>query len=187
MTYTPIPPPTAPIHERPTPQYPPTAQPGTSVFRAAFVFSIFSLASLIVSFVLYIYYMEGLAGNTHDWDSDWDQIIRAGAYSGYALHMGTVLMVVSVVLLIRGFMSESQRQRFGLVIANSLPLLQVIALLAVILYAIGTFFDVAYRESWLDAGGFTAARLMYYPITAAFVFLAALPLIVANAMQKASW
>ena len=157
--------------------------PSAPLFKKAWTAALLGFVLFILSFVLNVYFYERWIGLTqggyHDID-DLRDLSWLSAIMGVAHFIGTVLMVASIVLVIRGLLINSDRQRSGTILIGTLKKLKWVAIIALMLYLLYLPLAVLGGFFW------EFMRLSYYSSSAAFVFLAALPLIVAHALNKHS-
>jgi len=157
------------------------------LFRMAWIAALLGFVLILLSFVLHVYFWERYIDYFEggDYSLGEGDIYRLYTISGYASGIGTVFMVASIVFVICGLSIDYDRRRSGTILVGTLRRLKWVAMFALVLYLLDTVSGIVFGESWLEFGSYGVIRLLYYPSSAAHVFLAALPFIVAYALNKA--
>jgi hypothetical protein len=157
---------------------PPSAR---RVYKMAWTAALLGFVLLILSFALNIYFWirwTKIIYGDHDFD-EIDRLSWLSSIAGITDMVGIVLMVASIVFMIRGLLAENDRQRAGTILFGTLKRLEWVTLIALMFY-------VLYLPMLtLIAFVLGSAYMLAYSSNPAFLFLAALPLIVANALHKA--
>jgi len=160
----------------------PSSSNARRLYKLAWVAALLGFVLRIFDFVLSLYWYarqtEYIRGD-HDIDYIRDYSWLSGIM-GIASFIGTVLMVASIVFVIRGLLIDNNRQRSGAILVGTLKKLELVAIIALtlcLLYLPVTF--LIWFVSWYS-------YVVIYMTNAAFVFVAALPLIVAHALYKSS-
>jgi len=92
--------------------------------------------------------------------------------------IGMVLMVSSIVFVIRGLLVDNDRWRAGTILVGTLKRLELIALIALMFYLFYVPISI------LMEFAFSGAYWLAFFFNPAFLFLAALPLVLAHALNK---
>jgi len=147
----------------------------------AWTAALLGFALRILTFILNLYWYERwteFIRGDHDVDYIRDSNWLNGVM-GIAGFISTVLVVASIVFVIRGLLIDNNRQRSGAILIGTLKKLEWVAIIALTLYLLYLPISVLFWfVSWYSYGAI-------YISNAAFIFVAALPLIVAHALHKA--
>lgn len=152
------------------------------LYKMAWVAALLGFVLRILAFIVGLYqqerWTEFIRGD-HDVDylneSNWLYGIE-----GIAGFISTVLMVASIVFVIRGLLIDNNRQRSGVILIGTLKKLEGVAIIALALYLL--YLPISFLF-WFDS---EYSYGVIYMTNVAFIFVTALPLIVAHALYKSS-
>ena len=167
----------------------PTTAP---VFKTAFIIATVGFILVALSMALFVLYYElwiGQVSNGAHGSADFSLLGRLIRISSYAQGIGSVMMVLSIVVMIHGLRIQDDLSGSKAALYSALNRAKWVALLSLMLYALSTVVEIAIGETSPDLStdaSFKVTRLISYSSFAAFVFLAALPVIVAHALNKPS-
>ncbi len=160
--------------------------PSAPQFKKAWTAALLGFVLLILSFALSLYWrmrwtmavygdrgIDDLSDFLHDFS--WLNSVAVVANM-----IGMVLMVSSIVFVIRGLLVDNNRWRAGTILVGTLKRLKMIALIALMFYLFYVPISILMELA------FGAAYWLAFVYNPAFLFLAALPLIIAHALNKPS-
>jgi len=152
------------------------------LYKMAWVAALLGFVLRILAFILDLYHWqrwtEYIQGD-HDVDY-WNESGWLFGIEGIASFISTVLMVASIVFVIRGLLIDNNRQRSGVILIGTLKKLEWVAIIALALYLL--YLPISFLF-WFDSEYSYGVINM---VNAAFIFVTALPLIVAHALYKSS-
>jgi len=165
---------------------------GSSWFKMAMIVAALGFILIVFSMALYVLFYESWIDSIRNGVPDIEElrhITRLSSISGYANGVGVVMMVASIVVIIRGLQIQDDLSGSKTALYGALKRAKWVAILSLMLYMLSTVIEIVIGETSHDLSidaSFNASRLMIYSSNAAFVFLAALPLIAAHALNKPS-
>jgi len=152
------------------------------LYKLAWIAALLGFVLRILDFVLDLYRYERLTGFIRG-EPDFDYIRDSSwlvSIIGIIGFISTVLMVASIFFVIRGLRVDNNRARSGVILVGTLKRLEWVAIVALTLYLLYLPLDLL--VVLVSDGSYG----VYYMVNAAFIFVAALPLIVAHALNKSS-
>lgn len=151
------------------------------LYKMAWIAALLGFVLRILAFILSIYHYERLSEYLHG-DHDIDFIHESNWLNGImsiAGFISTILMVASIIFVIRGLLIDNNRQRSGAILIGTLKKLEWVAMIALALYLL--FLPISYLFWFVSEDSYG----VIYMTNAAFIFVSALPLIVAHALYSA--
>jgi len=165
----------------------PSARP---LFKMAVIIAALGFILVVLSMALYVLFYESWVDQIRNGYPDIEKlnhIARLSSISGYANGVGVVMTVASIVAIIRGLQIQDDLSGSKTALYGALKRAKWVAILSLMLYMLSTVIEIVIGETSHDLStdaSFNASRLIIYSSDAAFVFLAALPLIAAHALNK---
>jgi len=154
--------------------------PSAPLFKKAWTTALLGFVLLILSFALNIYFWMRWTKIVYG-DYDIDEIRRLSwlnGVTGIANMIGIVLIVASIAFVIRGLLVDNNRWRAGTILIGTLKRLECVALIALMFYLL--YVPILILTAFVLGSAYMLASYS----NPAVLFLAAMPLIIAHALNK---